>query len=163
MISLKCVVSDAVNSCHPINRVRPGPVCSTFTRRVYAMKFSDAGLVPKKAVRFGQTRAVTLIVTRAFAPHQGERPMSRDNRLPIAALKTPPQVGDKIDIEDEAVFQGAPCTGQIVYSDGKWVTLMRGDTDECRTFGLYGLTAVAKWKRGGDTWYRLARRAGGEI
>lgn len=89
--------------------------------------------------------------------------MSKDKRLSLAALKTPPQVGDKIDIEDELVFQGAPCTGHIVYSDGKWITLMRGDTDECRTFGIYGLTAVAKWKKRDETWWRLAKRVGGEI
>ena len=34
-----------------------------------------------------------------------------DNRLPLAALKSPPQVGDRLDIEDDLVFQGAPCTG----------------------------------------------------
>ena len=86
-----------------------------------------------------------------------------DNRIPLAAMKSPPQVGDKLDIEDERVFQGAPCSGEIVYSDGKWVTLMRGDTDECRTFGLYGLTATSSWKKNGKQYWRLAKRGVSEI
>jgi len=78
-------------------------------------------------------------------------------------LKNPPAVGDLVDIEDEGVFGGAPCEGEVVYSDGKWITLMRGDTDECKTFGYYALKATKRFKRNKVKCWQLVRTGMGDI
>lgn len=83
--------------------------------------------------------------------------------ISLKDLKQPPVVGDQIDVEDERVFEGAPCSGHVVFSDGKWIVLMRGDTDECRCFGFYALKAVHRWRKNDQKWWRLQHTGMGNI
>ena len=83
--------------------------------------------------------------------------------ISLIDLRRPPEVGDRVEVDDEGVFGGAPCTGHVIVSDGKWIVLMRGDTDECRAFGYYALKADHRWKKNGETWWRLFRSGMSDI
>lgn len=57
----------------------------------------------------------------------------------------------------ESFMQGAPCNAKVVYSDNRWLVLLRSDEQECVVISLYDVIVDAVWERNGVEYVRIKR------